>query len=389
VERRKLNNWFTSKRTSKRAPKFTQPERKKIRHYFHTRKPKERKKASSNFKKFTAGQKMQLQKVLQSGKLRPPWNNKLARYLKTGKNPDFLFDPLLTPQEQAAIQNWLNTPITGAPPGTTVGTALLSPDELAAYQKLAANQPLTPDEVNLVMNSMSKLVTMASMTPAVASALIHGLMNNLTPGATGGGNINLNGGPTTGNGGAGDGGKPIIGLGPIVIDGDPIVKGPIVLGQPPVVDLPSAEDDDDQQGAKPPPQQGGKPPPQQGGKPEPGKLTWFSGCHFQVENKTAAAVQVKVQYYAKDEGGKEAWHPADPDKSEDALDFTVQPGATVLVKDEDWPIVASRVRVWAESDQSTWHEFKGKDLWLVPKDKKTGRLGYYAKEVKTVTFTIK
>jgi hypothetical protein len=99
-------------------------------------------------------------------------------------------------------------------------------------------------------------------------------------------------------------------------------------------------------------------------------------------------VQVWVQYYAEDEQGEEAWYPADPDESEDALEFTVEPGKTLRVADEDWPIVASRVRVWAESEGNTWYEFKGKDLWLVPRDRKTGRLGYYDTKIKTVTFTI-
>ena len=59
------------------------------------------------------------------------------------------------------------------------------------------------------------------------------------------------------------------------------------------------------------------------------------------------------------------------------------PAAAANLKDGDWQINASRVRIWAEGSGQQWQQFRERDLEVVPERDAKGNRGYAAAEVQT------
>src|SRR5262249_4657055 len=102
------------------------------------------------------------------------------------------------------------------------------------------------------------------------------------------------------------------------------------------------------------------------------KVKSFNQCYLAVANETNEPIKVFVQYEYQTKDGKWTWWPKEPTKSW----WTIAPGKTTTLNDDDWKVRARRVRIWAvgvnSGDTNTY--YRDRDLWLCPRD------GYLAKE---------
>lgn len=112
-------------------------------------------------------------------------------------------------------------------------------------------------------------------------------------------------------------------------------------------------------------------------KPEP-KVINFSTRQLSVRNKTGGEIKVHLQYK-----NKKHWSPAKPKEGAPTIDFGVADGAEALLGDGDTSVLASEVRLWAESADGSrsWTAYQGKTLDLTPKG------SYKAVEPETFVFT--
>ncbi|MBK6917272.1 MAG: outer membrane protein assembly factor BamD [Deltaproteobacteria bacterium] len=112
-------------------------------------------------------------------------------------------------------------------------------------------------------------------------------------------------------------------------------------------------------------------------KPEP-KVQNFNVRGISVRNKTGEKISVHLQYKSK-----KTWTPAKPGTGADALAFSVADGAEALLGDGAGSVLASEVRLWAESadGKRSWTTYLGKSLDLTPKGP------YKATEPETFVFT--
>jgi hypothetical protein len=108
---------------------------------------------------------------------------------------------------------------------------------------------------------------------------------------------------------------------------------------------------------------------------------------LRLRNATKAKIVVLVQYRCKTEDNKEKWFPsAKPDGDEKtAMRYEIPAGKTVEVKDNDWPVHASKARVWAEGGGKNWYQFKDNDLDLVPEKDEEDKHAYNATVPQTTT----
>src|SRR5262249_28533202 len=112
-------------------------------------------------------------------------------------------------------------------------------------------------------------------------------------------------------------------------------------------------------------------------------------CYVRVKNDTKQKLTVFLQYRTTTEAREFAWLPADPETSQQALVWKLEPGEGMALKGAAGAISASRVRVWAvAADGSSWLDNKDEDLWLVPLQDDDFYY-YYApeKDSYTVTFS--
>jgi hypothetical protein len=106
-----------------------------------------------------------------------------------------------------------------------------------------------------------------------------------------------------------------------------------------------------------------------------------------VRNATQETLTVYVQYRTLTDQNEYAWLPGDPKDATEAVAFTIPAGKTTYLTHDDFRINASRVRIWAKSENSNWPAYKDKDLWLVPEQDERGEHFYVAAEMGTFTFT--
>jgi hypothetical protein len=88
---------------------------------------------------------------------------------------------------------------------------------------------------------------------------------------------------------------------------------------------------------------------------------------LRVHNDTGEPLRVWVQYHTLTDRKSWVWYPSNPGHSHRAVSFTLKPGAVLTLEDEQRPIRASRVRIWARSTSGKeWLGCRDDDLWLVP-----------------------
>jgi hypothetical protein len=68
------------------------------------------------------------------------------------------------------------------------------------------------------------------------------------------------------------------------------------------------------------------------------------------------------------------------------MSFELEAGKTL---DLTGKVSASRVRLWARSDSTSFMDYANQDLWLVPETENNGEHRYRAREMETYTFTMK
>ncbi|MCA9655175.1 MAG: hypothetical protein H6712_00035 [Myxococcales bacterium] len=104
----------------------------------------------------------------------------------------------------------------------------------------------------------------------------------------------------------------------------------------------------------------------------------FKKRHLMVRNKTSQPLEVALLY----RDGK-YWKPASPKASSKALVYTIAAGGEAMLGRGSDEIETAKVRLWAESPDgsSTWSEYKGKDLSLLPGG------AYEAEDMETFVFT--
>jgi hypothetical protein len=109
--------------------------------------------------------------------------------------------------------------------------------------------------------------------------------------------------------------------------------------------------------------------------------------YLRVKNDTQERLTVYVQYRTLTTKDRWAWFPVDPEQSEKAAVYVFEPGEEADLSHEDWRVNASRVRIWAVTEEGTaWLENKEEDLWLVPEIDEA-RHQYLAPTMETYTVT--
>jgi hypothetical protein len=102
----------------------------------------------------------------------------------------------------------------------------------------------------------------------------------------------------------------------------------------------------------------------------------FPERFLRVQNATAEPMKVYVQFHAQVDENKWAWVPADPKDSARAVMLQVGPGKEALLADDEGPISANRVRIWAMGPSKRITEYRNQDLWLVPEVNQAGEHVY-------------
>jgi hypothetical protein len=98
-----------------------------------------------------------------------------------------------------------------------------------------------------------------------------------------------------------------------------------------------------------------------------------------VRNAAGERLTVCVQYFTKVSqtvNGQtirwRQWYPGDPELARaKPIESVLEPNEITNLFDGDWPIRASRARLWAKSDKREWPDYKDLDLELNV-DPKTG-----------------
>ena len=90
--------------------------------------------------------------------------------------------------------------------------------------------------------------------------------------------------------------------------------------------------------------------------------------YLRVANITGGKLKLYLQYYTEDENGDWDWSPVTLEKDSDAFAVDLDPSEATDIMDGEWRVNASKVRIWAKSDDGKeWNKFKTVDLDLVPK----------------------
>jgi len=67
----------------------------------------------------------------------------------------------------------------------------------------------------------------------------------------------------------------------------------------------------------------------------------------------------------------------------------VGPGKEALLADDEGPISANRVRIWAMGPSKRITEYRNQDLWLVPEVNQAGDHVYRAPATETFSYVLK
>lgn len=120
----------------------------------------------------------------------------------------------------------------------------------------------------------------------------------------------------------------------------------------------------------------------------------FNEKRLTLKNETKENLRVWVKYRTlerQEKGFEWVWKPGDKSASS-TLELTIEPGKSAYVEGEDKsPIVASRVRFWAETESGEqYDEHKSEELWLVDENPQLdGDRAYYDEKHQTYTYTFK
>jgi hypothetical protein len=305
--------------------------------------------------------------------------NSLNKMAKSGTLRLTGNDKSLTLKQTADLANFLNSP----------QSSFLTQTERAILTKELSGQPLTAAETAIALNAIGK----NGMSQVAAAAVAQGVIDNLgktNPGVLG--NNSPTGGvlgalaqvlqslPSLGGAGgipASGGGDPGFGSGPSLADTG--------MGNVGVVDAPVGQESSYSSSDA-----GATQPVMPAGAGDEGTSAGVQAVrqfrrYLQVKNDSAAKLTVFVQYSAHLSDNSFKWFPTPPGGDE-AVGFTLAPGATVDVGHDGWRVKANRVRIWAVSEDGTEvTDYRDQDLWLVAEQ--NGDRTYDAPEIGVFTFT--
>jgi tetratricopeptide (TPR) repeat protein len=93
------------------------------------------------------------------------------------------------------------------------------------------------------------------------------------------------------------------------------------------------------------------------------RMTLHKTRVLRVANKTGQKIIVHLRYEGQTPDGKFAWLPG-----EGSLTWEFAPGETAILEHEGRPVLARRMRIWADAPESKadWHTRKDLDTWLGP-----------------------
>ncbi len=93
------------------------------------------------------------------------------------------------------------------------------------------------------------------------------------------------------------------------------------------------------------------------------RVTLHKMRFVQVVNRAGQKLRVHLRYESQGEDGRWAWLPG-----KDHLTWEVAPGPTTVLLHDGRPVVARRIRIWAEGLETgaVWHTVKDRDTWVAP-----------------------
>jgi hypothetical protein len=111
------------------------------------------------------------------------------------------------------------------------------------------------------------------------------------------------------------------------------------------------------------------------------KLTLHKVRIVRVTNNTAQKIRVYVRYEGLAADGQFAWTPG----ATEALAWELNPGESAVLLHDGHPVLARRMRIWAECPETklSWLKVKDTDTWAAPA---TGYRGGPKPELFTYTF---
>jgi tetratricopeptide (TPR) repeat protein len=111
------------------------------------------------------------------------------------------------------------------------------------------------------------------------------------------------------------------------------------------------------------------------------RVTLHKTRAIQVVNRTGQKLRVHLRYEVQAADGSWAWLPGKGD-----LTWEVAPGETALLLYDGRPVLARRMRIWADGLETgaVWHAVKDRDTWVTPA---AGYRGGAKPELFTYTFT--
>ncbi len=107
---------------------------------------------------------------------------------------------------------------------------------------------------------------------------------------------------------------------------------------------------------------------------------------LRIRNDSGEKLTIFLQVRTRNDRGQWVWTPEEPGTKAKVMSFEVEAGKTL---DLTGKVSASRVRLWARSESSSFMDYANQDLWLVPETANSGEHRYRASQMQTYTFTMK
>jgi hypothetical protein len=107
---------------------------------------------------------------------------------------------------------------------------------------------------------------------------------------------------------------------------------------------------------------------------------------LRIRNDSGEKLTVFLQVRTRNDRGQWMWSPEAPGSKAKVLTFDMEAGK---VLDLTGKVSASRVRLWARSESSSFMEYADRDLWLVPETGNNGEHRYSGSQMQTFTYTMK
>lgn len=87
----------------------------------------------------------------------------------------------------------------------------------------------------------------------------------------------------------------------------------------------------------------------------------FDRRFLKVVNNSGQKINVYLKYYTKSQNGNWQWYPQN-----NYVVFTFEPGESGMLYHGEYKVNGNRVRLWADGGESTWYDYRDKDLLIAP-----------------------